>query len=32
MELESKIEGLLFYKAEDVTIKKLGELLKVTEE
>lgn len=26
MELESKIEGLLFYKGEDVTIKKLAEL------
>jgi len=32
MELESKIEGLLFYKGEDVQIKKLAELLKVTEE
>ncbi len=32
MELESKIEGLLFYKGEDVTIKKLSELLKVTED
>lgn len=31
MELESKIEGLLFYKGEDVTIKKLSELLKVSE-
>ena len=29
MELESKIEGLLFYKGEDVQIKKLAELLKV---
>lgn len=32
MELESKIEGLLFYKGEDVEIKKLAELLEVTEE
>jgi len=32
MELESKIEGLLFYKGEDVQIKKLAELLKVNEE
>lgn len=31
MELESKIEGLLFYKGEDVQIKKLAELLKVEE-
>jgi len=30
MELESKIEGLLFYKGEDVQIKKLAELLKVS--
>jgi len=30
MELESKIEGLLFYKGEDVTIKKLAELLSVS--
>jgi len=29
MQLESKIEGLLFYKGEDVQIKKLAELLKV---
>jgi len=29
--LESKIEGLLFYKGEDVQIKKLAELLKVSE-
>jgi len=29
MELESKIEGLLFYKGEDVPINKLAELLKV---
>ena len=29
MELESKIEGLLFYKGEDISIKKLSELLKV---
>lgn len=32
MELESKIEGLLFYKGEDMTIKKLAELLVVTED
>ncbi len=32
MELESKIEGLLFYKGEDVSIKKLSELLSVTED
>jgi len=32
MELESKIEGLLFYKGEDVQIKKLAELLKATTE
>jgi segregation and condensation protein B len=32
MELESKIEGLLFYKGEDVQIKKLAELLKVSGE
>lgn len=32
MELESKIEGLLFYKGEDVQIKKLAELLKVSVE
>ena len=31
MQLESKIEGLLFYKGEDVQVKKLAELLKVTE-
>jgi segregation and condensation protein B len=31
MELESKIEGLLFYKGEDMSIKKLSELLKVGE-
>jgi len=30
MELESKIEGLLFYKGEDVQIKKLAELLGVS--
>lgn len=29
--LESKIEGLLFYKGEDVSIKKLAELLKVSD-
>ena len=32
MELESKIEGLLFYKGEDVYINKLAELLNVKEE
>ena len=32
IELESKIEGLLFYKGEDVTINKLAELLKVSKE
>lgn len=32
IELESKIEGLLFYKGEDVAIKKLAELLGVTEQ
>jgi segregation and condensation protein B len=32
MELESKIEGLLFYKGEDIQIKKLAELLSVTVE
>lgn len=32
MELESKIEGLLFYKGEDISIKKLSELLSVTED
>lgn len=31
IELESKIEGLLFYKGEEVSIKKLSELLGVTE-
>ncbi|MFA5773263.1 MAG: SMC-Scp complex subunit ScpB [Candidatus Paceibacterota bacterium] len=30
MELESKIEGLLFYKGEDVQIKKLAELLNIS--
>lgn len=30
MELESKIEGLLFYKGEDISIKKLSELLNVS--
>ena len=29
IELESKIEGLLFYKGEDVEVKKLAELLNV---
>lgn len=28
--LEAKIEGLLFYKGEDVSVKKLAELLAVT--
>ncbi|NVN96937.1 SMC-Scp complex subunit ScpB [Candidatus Nomurabacteria bacterium] len=32
IELESKIEGLLFYKGEDVTVKKLSELLNVSVE
>lgn len=32
MELESKIEGLLFYKGEDVTTKSLSTLLKVSED
>jgi segregation and condensation protein B len=32
MELESKIEGLLFYKGEDVEVKKLAELLNAKEE
>ena len=32
IELESKIEGLLFYKGEDMAIKKLAELLQVTED
>lgn len=32
IELESKIEGLLFYKGEDVSVKKLAELLSVNEE
>lgn len=31
IELESRIEGLLFYKGEDVSIKKLAELLAVSE-
>ncbi|MBK5215337.1 MAG: SMC-Scp complex subunit ScpB [Candidatus Pacebacteria bacterium] len=31
MQLESKIEGLLFYKGEDVEIKTLASLLKVSE-
>lgn len=30
MELESKIEGLLFYKGEDISVKKLAELLNVS--
>lgn len=32
MQLESKIEGLLFYKGEDVEIKKLAEIFKVSVE
>ena len=32
MELESKIEGLLFYKGEEVQIKELAKLLNVSEE
>ena len=32
IELESKIEGLLFYKGEDISIKKLSEILSTTEE
>jgi segregation and condensation protein B len=32
MELESKIEGLLFYKGEDVSIKELASLLAVNTE
>ncbi len=32
MELESKIEGLLFYRGEDVQIKKLAELLNASVE
>jgi chromosome segregation and condensation protein ScpB len=32
IELESKIEGLLFYKGEDVSIKKLAEILNVSEQ
>jgi len=32
IELESKIEGLLFYKGEDIQVKKMAELLKVSEE
>jgi segregation and condensation protein B len=31
MDLESKIEGLLFYKGEDVSIKKLASILGVSE-
>lgn len=30
MQLESKIEGLLFYKGEEVEIKKLAEIFKVS--
>lgn len=32
MELESKIEGLLFYKGEDIKISKLASLLNVSSE
>lgn len=32
MELESKIEGLLFYKAEDMKISKLSEILNASED
>jgi len=32
MELQSKIEGLLFYKGEDVKIEKLAELFNVSKE
>lgn len=32
IELESKIEGLLFYRGEEVPIKELSKLLNVTEE
>lgn len=32
MELSSKIEGLLFYKGEEISIKKLAELLQASEE
>ena len=32
MNLEAKIEGLLFYKGEDIEIKKISELLKVSNE
>ncbi len=31
IELESKIEGLLFYKGEEISVKKLAELLSVQE-
>lgn len=31
MELESKIEGLLFYKGEEISIKRLSELLNVSQ-
>ncbi len=30
LELESKIEGLLFYKGEDISVGKIAELLKVS--
>jgi len=32
MELESKIEGLLFYKGEDMEVKKLADLLSVSKD
>jgi len=32
IELESKIEGLLFYKGEDISVKKLTEIFNVTED
>jgi len=32
IELESKIEGLLFYKNEDISVSKLAEILKTTED
>ena len=31
LNLESKIEGLLFYKGENISISKIGELVKVSE-
>jgi len=32
MDLEKKIEAILFFKGEPVSIKKLGEILKVSKE